>query len=66
LTIKDSELIFLNNANEPFAPKKYAKYIKIKDSKYTFLEKTNKFDVPAVIKYIGGSSVLETLNLCLE
>ena len=36
LTIKDSELCLLNDAMEDFAPKEYAKFIKIKNSKFSF------------------------------
>jgi hypothetical protein len=36
LTIKDSELFLSNDALEVFAPKKYAKFIKIKNSKISF------------------------------
>ena len=36
LTIKDSELILSNSALEYFAPKKYAEYLKIKNSKFSF------------------------------
>jgi hypothetical protein len=66
LIIMDSQLYIIPNT--VFAPKEYAKYIKIKNSTFYHYSggPINNFNVPSLIKYLGESSVLETLNLCLN
>ena len=64
LIIMDSQLYIIPNT--VFAPKEYAKYIKIKNSKFEWDEQINNFNVPSIIKFIGGSSVLQALNLCIN
>jgi hypothetical protein len=49
-----------------FAPKDYAKYIKIKNSTFEWSDQINNFNALSIIKYLGESSVLETFNLCLK
>ena len=64
LIVIDSSLVI--NPDKVFAPKDYAKYIKIKNSKFSWGQEIKNFNVPSLIKYLGESSVLETLNLCLN
>jgi hypothetical protein len=64
LIVIDSKLAI--DPNKVFAPKDFAKYIKIKNSTFIWRGQTNNFNVPALIKYLGESSVLETLNLSLN
>lgn len=64
LIIKDSNLCI--DQSKVFHPKNYAKYLKIKNSKFSFQRQTYNMDLPFIINQFGESPLIETLNLCLQ